>query len=103
MIDKELLDLLVCPENKTPLEPADDELVGRLNRAIAAGELKNRAGEPLKEPIQGGLVREDGTLLYPVVEDIPVLLVDEAIPLEAIRPTDPVKDQTRPDKEPHDE
>jgi uncharacterized protein YbaR (Trm112 family) len=30
------------------------------------------------------LVREDGTLLYPIVDDIPVLLTEEAIPLEAI-------------------
>jgi uncharacterized protein YbaR (Trm112 family) len=81
MIDKDLLDILVCPENKSPLRPADEQLVARLNRAIAAGQLKNRLGEPVKEPIEGGLVREDGALLYTILDGIPVMLVDEAIPL----------------------
>jgi uncharacterized protein YbaR (Trm112 family) len=74
VIDKELLEILVCPDNKTSLQLAAEELVGRLNQAIAAGELKNLAGEPVK----------DGALLYPIVDGIPILLVDEAIPLEGI-------------------
>ncbi len=56
--------------------------MAKLNRAIATGGVKNRGGEPVAEPIEAGLVREDGTLLYPVRDDIPVMLVDEAIPLE---------------------
>lgn len=84
MIDKELLDLLVCPENHTRLRLADKELLDKVNQAVAAGELKNRAGEPVEAPLKGGLVREDSTLLYPIVDEIPVLLIDEAIPLDQI-------------------
>ena len=30
-----------------------------------------------------GLVREDRTILYPVRDDIPIMLVDESIPLDS--------------------
>lgn len=82
MIDKNLLDILVCPESHTPLRLADDQLVAKLNQAVAAAEVSNRSGEAVTEPIDGGLVREDGTLLYPIREGIPMMLIDEAIPLE---------------------
>ena len=84
MIDKDLLDILVCPENRTRLELADDALVEKLNQAIADGKVKNRAGEPVAEPVEGGLVREDRSLVYPIRDGIPVLLVDDAIPLEGL-------------------
>ena len=43
--------------------------------------MKNQAGRPVEQPLAGGLVRTDDALLYPIVDDIPVLLADEAIPL----------------------
>jgi uncharacterized protein YbaR (Trm112 family) len=35
------------------------------------------------EQIEGGLLRADGKVLYPVRSHIPVMLIDEAIPLPA--------------------
>ena len=84
MIDRELLDLLVCPEDHTPLVLADEQLVARLNQAIAARGIKNQSGLPVREPIHGGLVRRDKTLLYPIIDDIPVLLAEDAIPLDQL-------------------
>ena len=81
MIDAELLAILVCPETKQPVRPADDALLGRLNAAIGEGAVRNRAGEKVSQPVEGGLVREDGAVLYPVRDEIPVMLIDEAIPL----------------------
>ncbi len=82
MIDKDMLRILVCPENHTPLSLAEASLVERLNRAAAAGTLKNRVGQPVPSRLEGGLVREDGTLFYPIIDGIPVLLIEEAIPLD---------------------
>ena len=84
MIDKELLEILVCPQDHTPLCVADEELVAGLNRAITAGQIKNRAGQWVRKTVQGGLVRRDKTFLYPIIDNIPVLLVDDAIPLDQI-------------------
>ena len=85
MIDEKLLDILACPDNHTSLSLADERLLAKLNEAISAGKLKNKAGQPVEEPVEGGLVREDRTLLYPIVDGIPVLLIDEALPLDQVR------------------
>ena len=81
MIDAQLLEILACPEDKTPVHLAGDALVKDVNAAIAAGTMQNRAGGVVTEPIDGGLVREDGAWLYPIRDDIPVMLIDEALPL----------------------
>jgi uncharacterized protein YbaR (Trm112 family) len=85
MIDRELLEILVCPETKQPVRLAEPERVERINEAISAGALSNRGGEPVREAISGGLVREDGKLMYPIRDDIPIMLIDEAILLDDVR------------------
>ena len=84
MVDPELLKILVCPENKTPVALADDALIEKANAAIEAGTLKNRAGEAVAEKIDAGLVREDGAYMYAIRDDIPIMLIDEAIPLDQL-------------------
>ena len=48
---------------------------------IEAGQMRNRAGELVTEQLDGGLLREDGRFVYPIRRDIPVLLIDEALPM----------------------
>jgi uncharacterized protein len=81
MIDPELLKIMCCPETHQAIAPADNALVELLNSQIAKGQLKNRAGQVVKEKLDGGLVREDRKFLYPVRQNIPVMLIDEAIPV----------------------
>jgi uncharacterized protein YbaR (Trm112 family) len=83
VIDEEFLKILVCPETKQPLTAAPAEVIGRLNDEIGRGACKNRAGQEVREPLDGGLIRQDGQFLYPVRNDIPVMLIDEGIPLQA--------------------
>jgi len=85
MIDSKFLELLCCPESRQPLQAADAELLQRLNTRIEAGGVLNRVGHAVARRCDGGLVRGDGMYLYPIWDGIPVLLVDEAIPLESVR------------------
>lgn len=84
MIDQELLDILVCPETRQAVRLAGDDLVARINGAIEGGGVTNRAGEPVADPLDGGLVREDGGVLYPIRDGIPIMLLDEAIVLDEL-------------------
>ena len=79
MIDKELLDILACPETKMPVKLADQSLIEEMNRRIEKGEIRNRGGKQVEKKIDGGLIREDGAYLYPIEDDIPIMLIDEAI------------------------
>ena len=83
-MDEGLLELLACPETRESVSLADGTLVDRINREIEAGRLVNRGGEKVAEPIDGGLVRRDRRYLYPIRRDVPVLLVEAAIPLEGL-------------------
>jgi uncharacterized protein YbaR (Trm112 family) len=85
MIDKELLDIIVCPETKQDLVLAEPGLIEKINQLIEKGELRNRSKQTVTEKIDGGLIRKDDRkYLYPIRDDIPILLIDESISLEEL-------------------
>lgn len=81
MIDPDFLRMLVCPGSRQPLREATAAEIASINRAIAAGGVANRGGSPVVNPVQAGLVPADGSVLYPIVDGIPILLTGEAVPL----------------------
>ena len=80
-IDQELLSILCCPETKQDVALASESLVTTLNNQIAEGVLKNKAGQPVTEKLDGGLIRADKKMLYPIRDDIRVMLIEEGIPI----------------------
>jgi uncharacterized protein len=84
MLTTNLIHLLCCPEDRSKLTAADDDLVKRVNAAIREGRLVNRAGTQFEQPLDGGLVRADGRVMYPVIDGIPVLLQGDGISLDQL-------------------
>lgn len=84
MISEELLDIIVCPETRQSLRIADNETVDQINNLIQLKSLKNKTGQIVENKIQAGLIVEDNSLLYPIREDIPILLPEESISLEQL-------------------
>ncbi|MCE5229765.1 hypothetical protein LLG95_09245 [bacterium] len=81
-ISPELLEILVCPETRQKVRPASPELRAQLIAQQQAGQLKNRAGRTVEQRPQDALVREDGQFAYLIFDGIPVMLIEEAIPLK---------------------
>ena len=84
MIDNRLLPILHCPVTYKGLAPAKPATLKLVNTAIAAGELSNQDGNKLQEPMAEALITDDGKVLYPLVDGIPVLLAGESINMEQL-------------------
>jgi len=78
-VDRKLLEILCCPVSKTPLTVLGQEKLDKLNSMINSGETLYVDGEKVKEPLQEGLITEDGKVIYPVQDDIPILLEEKGI------------------------
>lgn len=83
-LDKDLLAILCCPETKQSVTVAESALVEKLNAAVARGGLMNKGKKPVSERMDGGLIRADQKILYPIREGIPVMLIEEGIPLDQV-------------------
>jgi len=79
-VDPKLLEILVCPVDKTPLKII--ELPESIRKTLI-----ERYREQFKdeEPVVEIGLASAGGRVYPVVSDIPVMLVDEALSIEDIR------------------
>ena len=78
-VDRKLLEILCCPVSKTPLTVLGQDKLVKLNSMINSGEALYIDGAKVKDPLSEGLITEDGKVIYPVQDDIPVLLEEKGI------------------------
>lgn len=79
-VDPKLLEILVCPEDRSTLEvrPLPAELRQRL---VERYREQFKDEEPV---VEVGLACTGCGRVYPVVSEIPVMLLDEALPPEEV-------------------
>lgn len=83
-VDPELLDILRCPKSHGELQ-----LVALPENVRRNLEEKYREHFRDEEPqVEHGLLSADSQLVYPVVSDIPVMLIDEALPASILGAAD---------------
>ena len=78
-VDRRLLEILCCPVSKVPVVPLGRHQLAELNRRIAAGGVQTVRGVAVTAALDEGLITSDGKRVYRVVDEIPVMLADEAI------------------------
>lgn len=82
-LDQELLDILVCPKTKGALELV--ELPEDLCRQLVE---KYRECFTDDEPVvRQGLLCRESELVYPIVSDIPIMMVEDAVPAAELEPS----------------
>ena len=83
-MDKRLLTILRCPVTRKGLAFAKRSTLDAVNAAIKSGGISNRDGRVLAEPLIEALLTDDGKILYPVANGIPVLLEGESVNMEQL-------------------
>ncbi|MEM6454518.1 MAG: Trm112 family protein [Acidobacteriota bacterium] len=79
-VDPELLEILICPKSQGPLTLFD------LPEALR-GPLVDRYREHFRdeEPeVVQALYSPEAALVYPIVSDIPIMLIDEALAADSL-------------------
>jgi len=83
-VSKDLVDILCCPVTKVPVRLATAEELAAINEAIRSGAAKHADGSAVEGSLEEALITEDKASVYKVVDSIPIMLKDQAIPVSTL-------------------
>ncbi len=83
-VDRQLLEILVCPVTKQLLFVLNQTRLDMLNQLISEGSLYTVSGNKIMQPMQQALITENGTTIYRVDDSVPIMLEDQSIAREQI-------------------
>lgn len=61
-----------------------EDQVSRLNSLIEAGKVQYSDGGAVEKPFSEGLITIDGSTIYRIDDDIPVMLIDQSIVVDRL-------------------
>ena len=83
-IKPELLEILCCPKTKEALQELNATELESINAAISNGKLIYNDESPVEKPLTEGLITTSKDRVYRIDDDIPIMLIDQSIPLDGI-------------------
>jgi len=83
-MDPNLLNIICCPVTREKLSMVTSKQLALINAEIANNTLTKLDGSIAENPQSKALINATKTLLYPIEEDIPILLENEAIELKGM-------------------
>jgi uncharacterized protein YbaR (Trm112 family) len=78
-VDGKLLEILCCPVSKTPLQRLEASRLTILNQSIDRKTVQYIGGELVAKKLKEALITADSKVIYPVEQDIPILLAEMGI------------------------
>ncbi|MBN00440.1 MAG: hypothetical protein CMJ77_15090 [Planctomycetaceae bacterium] len=79
-----LLQSLRCVHTSSRLKSVEPQFCAQLNARIADERVFDALGRKIERSVDGLLVNEDASYGYPIFDEVPHLLRDEAIVLEGV-------------------
>ena len=83
-MDPNLLNIICCPVTREKLSIATSKQLEFINTEIVKNNLIKLDGSIAEKPQSKALINATNTLLYPIEEDIPILLEGKAIEIRGM-------------------
>ena len=83
-MDQELLNILCCPKTKVKVDLMADNEMAKWNEAIKENKIKHVDGAIVKKALTEALITEDRQTIYRVDDGIPIMLIDQGIPVSQL-------------------